>query len=173
MLKPQDVYVVLKIVSDGSPLAPYAQLASELVMSASKVHACVKRAQTCRLLHGSQLYNRPNIAAVEEFLVHGLKCVFPSERGELTRGVPASYAAEPLRSLIAPGTEPMPVWAIDDGDVRGVSFAPLYKTAPIAALRDPRFYAYLALADALRDGRARERKLAETALHKRLRAASA
>ena len=74
---------------------------------------------------------------------------------------------------IAPGTEPMPVWAIDDGDVRGVSVAPLYKTAPIAALRDSCFYAYLALADALRDGRARERKLAEAALHKRLRAANA
>lgn len=173
VLKPQDVYVVLKIVSDGSRLAPYAQLASELVMSASEVHACVKRAQTCHFLHGSQLNHRPNIAAVEEFLVHGLKYVFPSERGELTRGVPTSYAAEPLRSLIAPGTEPMPVWPSADGDVRGVSFAPLYKTAPIAALRDPCFYAYLALADALRDGRARERKLAEAALHKRLRAANA
>lgn len=159
-----DEDVVLKIVSDGSPLAPYAQLASGLVMSASAVHACVKRARTCHLLHGSQLNHRPNIAAVEEFLVHGLKYVFPSERGEVTRGVPTSYAAEPLRSLIAPGTEPMPVWAITDGDVRGVSFAPL---------RDPCFYAYLALADALRDGRARERKPAEAALHKRLRAANA
>ena len=165
-----DEDVVLKIVSDGSPLAPYAQLASELVMSASEVHACVKRAQTCHLLHGSQLNHRPNIAAVEEFLVHGLYYIFPSERGELTRGVPTSYPAEPLRSLIAPGTEPMPVWAITDGDVRGVSFAPLYKAAPIAALRDSCFHAYLALADALRAGRARERKLAEAALHKRLRA---
>ncbi|MSV31317.1 MAG: hypothetical protein EXQ57_02245 [Bryobacterales bacterium] len=110
---------------------------------------------------------------MEEFLVHGLNYIFPSERGELTRGVPTSYPAEPLRSLIAPGSEPMPVWAITDGDVRAVSFAPLYKAAPIAALRDSCFHAYLALANALRDGRARERKLAEAVLHKRLRTANA
>ena len=38
---------------------------------------------------------------------------------------------------------------------------PLYKTVPIAARRDPRLYEILALLDALRDGRARERRLAE------------
>src|ERR1039458_8055039 len=54
----------------------------------------------------------------------------------------------------------------------GVSFEPLYKTAPIAALRDPSFYAYLALADALRDSRVRERKIAEKELCRRLREAN-
>ena len=54
-----------------------------------------------------------------------------------------------------------------------MAFSPLYRTAPIAALRDPAFYEYLALADALRDGRARERKLAEGELHKRLGNANA
>src|SRR5216684_8924062 len=110
MLKPQDVYVALKIVSAGSRRAPYSQLASELVMSPSEVHACVKRAQASHLLHGPGLNNRPNVAALEEFLVHGLKYVFPAERGELTRGVPTSYGAEPLRSVIASGSESIPVW---------------------------------------------------------------
>jgi hypothetical protein len=45
----------------------------------------------------------------------------------------------------------------------------LYKLAPAAALRDPVFYEYLALVDALRDGRARDRKLAEEMIVKRLR----
>jgi len=86
-LKPQDVYVVLKLVAAGAPRAPYSQLALELVMSPSEVHACIKRAETSRLLHGPGLQQRPNIAALEEFLVHGLKYVFPAERGEVTRGV--------------------------------------------------------------------------------------
>src|SRR5579872_3807234 len=142
VLKPQDVYVALKIAAAKSGRPPYAQLAAELAMSASEVHASVLRAQRCHLLHGPRLKNRPNFSALEEFLVHGLKYVFPPERGELTRGVPTSYAAEPLRGAIAQGSEPPPVWPYEEGKHRGIGFEPLYKTAPIAALRDPGFYQY-------------------------------
>src|SRR5690242_15816415 len=104
-LKPQDVYVVLKIVAAGSRRAPYSHLATELAMSPSEVHASVKRAQVSGLLHGPALNDRPNIAALEEFLVHGLKYVFPAERGELTRGVATSYGAPPLSESIARSDE--------------------------------------------------------------------
>ena|ERR1700687_2952539 len=170
-LKPQDVYVALKLLAARKDRAPYSLLAAELVMSPSEVHASVKRAEESHLLHGPRLKNRPNFGALEEFLVHGLKYAFPAERGELTRGVATSYAAAPLRNVIARGKEPAPVWPYAHGKQRGIAFAPLYKTAPIAALRDPVFYQYLALADALRDGRARERKLAEEELHRRFREA--
>ncbi len=172
-LKPQDVYVVLKLVAAGSRRAPYSHLALELVMSPSEVHASVKRAEKSRLLHGPGLQSRPSIAALEEFLLHGLKYAFPAEHGELTRGVATSYAAEPLRSQISPTSEPIPVWPYAEGKQRGFALAPLYKTAPAAALRDQAFYEYLVLADALRDGRARERKIAEAELHRRLREANA
>ncbi len=168
VLKPQDIYVALKIVA-AKYRQPYAQLAEQLAMSSSEVHASVKRAQVAGLLHGSELENRPNLGAIEEFLIHGLKYAFPANRGEFTRGIPTSYAAEPLRSVIAQGSEPIPVWPYAEGKQRGVAFEPLYKTAARAALHDPEFYEYLALADALRDGRARERKHAEQQLHRRLR----
>jgi DNA-binding Lrp family transcriptional regulator len=170
-LKPQDIYVVLKIIGTESGRAPYSQLAVELAMSPSEVHACVKRAQASHLLHGSDLRNRPNVAALEEFLIHGLKYIFPAERGEITRGVPTAYAAEPLSAMIVHGNEPIPVWPYEEGKHRGIAFAPLYKTAPIAALRDRCFYQYLAIADVLRDGRIRERKIAENELRRRLREA--
>lgn len=173
VLKPQDVYVALKIVAAKSDRPPYSQLAAELVMSPSEVHASVQRAEHCHLLHGPRLKNRPNFGALEEFLVHGLKYVFPPERGELTRGVPTSYAAEPLRGMIGQGNEPAPVWPHEEGKQRGIAFEPLYRTAPIAALRDPLFYEYLVLADALRDRRTRERKTAADELHRRFQEASA
>jgi len=166
VLKPQDVYVVLKIVASGFR-GPYAQLAAELAMSPSEVHASVKRAQSASLLHGPELRNRPNFVALEEFLVHGLKYAFPADRGEFTRGVPTSYAAEPLREVIDPGNDPIPVWPYSQGKERGIAFEPLYRSAPGAAIRDPAFHQYLALADALRGGRARERKYAEQELHRR------
>ena len=172
VLKPQDVYVTLKIVAAKSLRHTYSKLALELAMSASEVHASVKRAQACHLLHGPRLHTRPNLNALEEFLVHGLRYVFPPERGGLTRGVSTSYAAEPLRRVISPGKEPAPVWPYEQGKQRGIAFEPLYRTAPIAALRDPIFHEYLALVDALRDGRIRERKLAEAELHRRFGEAS-
>ena len=169
VLKPQDVYVALKIVASHANRAPYHLLAAELGLSPSEVHASVKRAECSHLLHGPRLKNRPNFSALEEFLIHGLKYVFPPERGQLTRGVPTSYAAEPLRSIIAQGNDPVPVWPYEEGGQRGIAFEPLYRTAPIAALRDPSFYEYLALADALRDSRVRERGIAEAELLRRFR----
>jgi hypothetical protein len=111
---------------------------------------------------------RINVTGVIEFLVHGLKYVFPPNRGGMTRGIATSYAAAPLNGFIARGEEPIPVWPFAEGNERGIEFEPLYRTVPFAALRDPALYELLAIADALREGRARERKIAEEQLRLRL-----
>jgi DNA-binding Lrp family transcriptional regulator len=172
VLKPQDVAVVLQLCREPLPRPPYSRIAAALSLSASEVHAAVKRARKSSLLHGPELGERPNLSAIEEFLFHGLKYAFPAERGEPARGVPTSYAAAPLRQLLAPSEDPPPVWPHPSGSKRGVSFQPLYKQAPTAALRDSGLYELLALVDALRDGRARERKLAEELILARLRPAA-
>jgi len=69
-------------------------IANDLSLSPSEVHGAIGRLRASRLLHGSNSKDRPNISALEEFLVHGLKYVFPAEHGEVTRGIPTSYAAE-------------------------------------------------------------------------------
>jgi hypothetical protein len=171
-LKPQDVAVVLKLLIYGSKRPTYFRMAFDLSMSPSEVHAAVKRAQISHLLYAADGNEQPNRSSIEEFLVHGLRYAFPAERGEPTRGVPTSYAAEPLRRIIAPGDGLPPVWPSIKGLVRGIAFEPLYKNAAAAALRDPVLYEYLALVDALRDGRARERKLAEEMIVKRLRSSA-
>ena len=169
ILKPQDVVVVLKLLGYDSGRPTFAQIARDLALSSSEVHAAMKRAQAAHLLHGPELSHGPNVSALEEFLIHGIKYAFPAEHGELTRGVPTSYAAAPLNRLIDPGDEPIPVWPYGKGEKRGIAFAPLYTLLPIAALRDPLLYEQLALIDAIRDGRARERRLAEQELTKLLR----
>ena len=169
ILKPQDVLVVLKFCGFGDKRPSFAQIAEELFMSVSEVHGAVKRGQSAHLLHGPELGERPNRRALEEFLIHGLKYSFPAEHGALTRGMPTSYAAEPLRRHIKAGDEPLPVWPQPHGSVRGVAFEPLYSSVPEAAKRDSRLYELLALVDAIRDGRMRERKLGEKELITRLR----
>ncbi|MEO8368854.1 MAG: hypothetical protein ABI806_06625 [Candidatus Solibacter sp.] len=169
VLKPQDLAVVLYLCKPASPRPPYAQIAAALFMSPSEVHGAVARAVASGLLHGTELGHRPNLSAVEEFLLHGVKYAFPSERGEPSRGVPTSYAAAPLSAFIAPGDDLPPVWPYPTGKLRGTALQPLYRGAPQAALSDPLLYEYLALVDALRDGRARERKLAAELITSRLR----
>jgi hypothetical protein len=110
----------------------------------------------------------PNRGNLKEFLVYGVKYAFPVKRGALVRGVPTAHAAPPLSTQIAQPFEPPPVWPYAEGSVRGTEFSPLYRNVPAAALHDPKFYELLALVDAIRDGRARERELAISELVSRI-----
>lgn len=170
-LKPQDVVVALKLCRYPDIRPPISLIANDLSLSPSEVHGAIGRLRASRLLHSPRLKDRPNVSALEEFLIHGLKYAFPPEHGEVTRGVPTSYAAEPLKSQVAMSNDLPPVWPWPEGDTRGVGLEPLYKKVPQAALRDSELYELLALVDAIRDGRARERKIAEQDLVRRLRKA--
>jgi len=61
------------------------------------------------------------------------------------------------------------VWPTEDAHRFGPSLEPIHPAVPAAALRDPAFYEVMVLLDALRVGRARERKVAQTLLRQRLR----
>jgi hypothetical protein len=167
-LKPQDVVVALKLCGYPNGRPPMSIVGSDLGLSPSEVHGAIQRLRSSKLLHGPALKDKPNISGLVEFLVHGLKYAFPAEHGGVTRGVVTSYAAEPLKSEIAGSNDLPPVWPWHEGDTRGIGLEPLYKTVPHAALRDPALYQLLALVDAIRDGRARERNLAERDLVQRL-----
>lgn len=166
-LLPHDVVVLAKLVSYRGERPPIAQVAGDLALSPSQVHASLKRLERSRLIDVQT--GRPLLKAVEEFLIHGVKYAFPVQRGEATRGVPTAHAAPPLSDQIADSSDLPPVWPDAEGKVRGVTFQPLHKAAPRAARRDPVLHECLALIDALRDGRVRERRLAEKELSARLR----
>jgi len=164
-LKPQDIVVLLKLLIAGGKRPTYAQLAVDLYMSASKVHASIRRARAARLIHGPEFGDRVNAKALEEFLVHGIKYAFSPEKGGMTRGMPTASAAEPLSHKMTQ-EEPVPVWPFEQGSKRGYAFVPLYKKAPQAALKDPELYQLLALVDApARWERERARTSETRALH--------
>lgn len=156
-LKPQDLFVLLALVSHGGEATGYAEMAAQTGLAVSAVHASLKRAAAARLLMFQE--RRPAVLKTQllEFLLHGARYAFPPAWGALTRGVPTGYAAAPLNRIIAPSSDPSPVWAYALGSERGLSLTPLYPTVPEAALRNERLYALLALFDAIRAGQARER----------------
>lgn len=167
-LKPQDILLLLKLVALGKQPWSFNKLAVDLEMSPSEVHAAAKRALAARLAIKADKNIRPNIRNLEEFLVHGIQYVFVPERGALNRGMPTAHAAPPLDAMIAGGNEPSPVWPDPEGELRGESFSPLYRSVPKAARKDVSLYELLALVDAIRGGRAREREIAKKELQKRL-----
>jgi hypothetical protein len=176
-LSPQDIVVVLKLLVAEPRSWTYAQLGEELAMSPSQVFRSVDRVEAVRLAEPGLLTSPPtppglpsqerpvlpawpNRANLKEFLIHGIKYAFPVHHGGLVRGVPTAHGAPPLKQQIAESFEPPPVWPDASGSVRGLEFSPLHKNVPAAARRDPKLYELLALVDAIRDGRAREREIA-------------
>ena len=152
----QDIVIALKLAFDTEEL-PYVKLGEELGLSASQVHAAVRRAGESGLLFPGT--RKVNEQALLEFLVHGLKYVFPAKRGAVVRGMPTAHSAPPLCKTIVDDGTPV-VWPDPKGTTRGESLEPLHKIVPGAAKRDSQLYESLSLVDAIRSGRARERKLA-------------
>lgn len=160
-LKPQDLLVLLKVAAHPPQRWTYAALGEALAISASEAHASVKRAVASGLAvapgRGEWSPVRPNLL---EFMLHGVRYIWPATPGPVKRGVPTAFGAEPLASQLTAAPGEAPVWAHPTGNAKGPTLSPIYRTAPQAALADPALHRLLALLDALRVGRARERTLA-------------
>lgn len=168
-LKPQELLVLFKVAAHTQRQWTYAALGEELYLSAAEVHASVRRAVFAGLAVSTDRRRwSPVGPALLEFAVHGARYAFPVELGAVKRGVPTSFGAAPLAELIVSKPGELPVWPHLQGAAKGPSVSPIYKTAPQAALIDPALHQMLALLDALRMGRQRERALAGKLLAERL-----
>lgn len=182
MLKSQDIVILLKIISHRmlskskcEPDAPFSQmqLATHLCISASEVHAGIKRLVLSGLLGPVLQKNKiiflPIKSACEECLISGVKYFYPVKLGEYTRGMATSYAAPLFKKHIVLGNDPIPVWPYGEGDQRGLAIEPLYSSVPrsLTEYPDQFFYELLVLVDAIRIGRVRERNVAIKLLKER------
>lgn len=163
--KPQDVVVALKLCLHGARRS-YADLGRELGLSASEVHAAVVRLGDARLIDPETKEIRRE--ALRNFLVHGVPYSFPTRAKEMTRGMPTAWAAPAMSDKLGHSEQLPPVWPDPEGRVQGLSVRPLYPSVPGAARNDPELYHLLALVDALRIGRARERNMAEKEISEQL-----
>lgn len=164
-LKSQDLVVALKLCLGGSAL-PYADLSKQLGISVSEVHAAVKRLEEGGLIRpgSKEVLRQPLLNLIQ----YGVAAVFPARPGEPTRGIPTAWASPALAGNFRSSEMEKPVWPDPEGSVRGSAVVPLHPSVPKAARTDPQLYALLALLDAVRIGRARERNLASELLKKEL-----
>jgi len=162
-MKPQDCLILLKMVSMGSSSWMAKDLASEVGLSPTEVSMSLDRCRYARLVDDTK--RRVNTGLLLDFLVYGVKVVFPVRPGGIVRGIPTAWSAPPLSEWVT-SSEPV-VWPHEDGDVRGESIDPLYPSAPAAALVSKPLHELLAMVDALRIGRIREIELASKTLKAR------
>lgn len=164
-MRPQDVAVLLKIVALGAEPWLARDLASALRLSPAEVSNSLKRSALAGLLDAT----RRKVAKrnLLDFLESGLPYVFPTRPGGSVRGVPTAHSAAPLAAKFL-SDEPY-VWPSAKGSAKGQAIQPLYPGAVEASLADAALYQLLALTDALRVGRTRERGEAVKELAKRLK----
>lgn len=156
LLRPQDLVVLLKLLLEETESLTQISLAKSLFLSQSEISASLKRSTYARLLQnkGKEVARQPFM----DLLQYGVPYMFPQHPGEMVRGIPTAHSAEPLASLI--NSNENYVWPYGKGHMRGQSILPLYPSIVQVVQLDPKLYECLALIDAIRVGRARERNLA-------------
>ncbi|SDO98407.1 hypothetical protein SAMN05216196_11516 [Lutimaribacter pacificus] len=186
-MKSQDIVILLKLVSlqeqEDSGLLDDADgvsgreepfsvrgLGASLGISKTEVSASLNRSLESGLATKDRKSGRakPSRRNLYEFIAHGMKFVFPVKPGSMSRGLPTAFAAPMLEGQLMSAGEDIYVWPYAQGNERGQSIEPLFKSVPEAAKSDERLYEYLALVDAIRLGKQRESNLAAERLKERL-----
>lgn len=145
-------------------------LAESLGISKSEISLSLNRSLYSGLALKDLQSSRPVASrrALCDFMLSGLKYVFPVHPGPLIRGLPTSFHAPVLQGRLIYHMDYPYVWPLAEGTVKGQAIKPLFKSVPVAVRRDLFLYECLALVDAIRIGAAREMHLAQQILKERL-----
>lgn len=165
-MRPHDICVLLKIVSSDNRNLTIKKLSDELFISQSEICESLNRCVFSLLLDKSKKIVMK--MSLFDFLVHGLRYVFPVKPGEIVKGIPTAHSAPPLSyEVISNGINY--VWEDNNSNFSGLCIEPLYKNLIYAVKEDKEFYELMSLVEALRVGRIREINLAKEELSRRFK----
>ena len=162
-MRPQDIVVLLKKITSAGKGMLNKDVAQSLGISPAEISDAMERCRIAQLVDNDKV--RVNTLALKDFLVYGLRYVYPVQLGGVVRGIPTAVSASPLKEQITQGKD-VYVWPYKKGTVRGQAITPLYATVPEAVANDEELYKLLVIVDTLRMGRAREREIAISELDK-------
>lgn len=161
-MRPQDIAVLLKIITLGKTPWQYRDLAFRLQMSLSEISDSLNRSHMAGLVDVSK--RKVHRQSLMEFIEHGLHYVFPLVPGSMVTGIGTAHSHPFYKKHFKSELEY--AWPDDHGNIRGLQIEPLYKNAVMAAKSDDQLYKLLAGIDIIRVGRVREVKLAIAELRK-------
>ena len=136
-MRPQDIVVLLKILSREDQLWQNKDLASELFISPSEISESLNRSSMGGLIEAEKkkkVYRK----SLMEFIEHGLHYVFPALPGSMVNGLYTAHSHPFMQQHFS--SELNYVWPEARGEVRGLSIEPLYKEQVKAAHKDSTLY---------------------------------
>ncbi|ALM20157.1 hypothetical protein AAT17_02275 [Nonlabens sp. MIC269] len=163
-MRPHDIVILLKIIAKRDQKWYMKDLSYELNISASEVSESINRSVIAGLMASDKKLVMK--LALMDFLAHGLPYVYPQQPGAIVRGIPTAHSAAPLNDTIVSNEHY--VWPYGKGSLRGQAIEPLYPTVVEAVQKDEKLHELLALVDAVRVGRAREKEIALKELKSRI-----
>ncbi len=155
-MRPQDIVILLKILCYGSKTWDSSDLANDLFLSTDEVSSSLERNAISGLIDYEK--KKVRTQGLLEFLLYGIKYVFPERPGGISRGIPTGHSHPFMQNQIV-SDQPY-VWPDAESDVIGLSVCPLYSGVVNAVKKDEKLYLMLALIDVLRLGKAREKNIA-------------
>lgn len=163
-MRPQDVAILLKIVSKNSENWQLAEIANSLRISISEISESLNRSQIAGLIdYNKKKVNRQNLM---EFLEHGVRYVFPLEPGSMVRGIATAHSHLSMKKKILSDLDY--VWPDNNGKIVGLKIEPFYPKQVEAVIEDEVYYKLLSLVDVIRVGKVREVKYAVNELRKNI-----
>ena len=155
-MRPQDIVILLKIVILGNQEWQFQDIARSLFISGAEVSESLHRSSFAGLIDATR--KKVHRVSLSEFLKFGFSYVFPQSPGPLTRGIPTAHSHPLLKKHVVSSTSY--VWPDFEGSEFGQTVEPLYPNQLKAAEQDPKLYDALAMLDAIRVGKVREKKFA-------------
>jgi hypothetical protein len=165
-MRPQDIVILLKMMTfKNNNNWTFLEIANALQISEGEVSMSMGRNRIAGLVNPAK--NLVNKLALREFLIYGIKYVFPPQVGSSVRGIATAHSAPPINQQIV-GDKEIYVWSYYKGTRKGNSIVPLYDKIPKIVGNEPELYEYLTIIDTLRIGKTREIEIAIKELDKRL-----
>lgn len=163
-MRPHDVVILLKITTYSNENWLMKDLAYQLFISPSEITESLNRSVESGLISNNK--KRVMKSSLLDFIIYGLKYVFPQKPGSLVRGIRTSHSALPLSNIIL--SNEIYVWPYFEGDSKGFTIEPLHPNVPKACINDTKLHELLSLVDAIRIGNKREFNIAVNELKLRL-----
>ena len=89
-MRPQDIVVLLKILTSEKEAWQYRDLSSKLFISTGEIAESLNRSQIAGLVDESR--RRVHRESLMEFITYGLQYVFPVVPGTMVTGMPTTHS---------------------------------------------------------------------------------
>lgn len=161
-IRPQDIVILLKIISYGQQSWFAKDLAISLFLSGSEVSESLNRSVYAGLMDSTK--KKVLKLNFSEFIIYGLRYTFPQQPGAMQRGMPTAISHPKIKARFP--TDTQFIWPDPTGTDLGWTIEPFYAKQVKAVKQDDSLYYMLCLIDMIRTGKPREVNFAQEEIKK-------